>query len=118
LTREQTGKLFALLTELDAAEPRERRIEIASALLARRVASFATLTVEEASVLIDTLTRVTESERPGDYLAWIVQSGLAHLKLVESGEETPDARLMAGPWSDEPLPLDNDPDPDEEPRDE
>jgi len=116
MSREQTGKLFALLAQLEAGEPRERRIEVASGLLGRRVASFATLTVQEASVLIDTLTRVVESERPTDYLAWLVQSGIAHLELVESGAETSDAPVTAGPWGDdEPLPLD--PDPDEDPRD-
>ena len=100
ITRDQTGKLFALLTQLDASEPRERRLEIASALLSRRVASFATLTIEEASVVIDTLTHVTESDRPGEYLGWLVRSGLDHLALVEAGGDLPDAEVRTGPWTE------------------
>jgi hypothetical protein len=119
LTREQTGKIFALLTELGAGEPRERRIEVASALLARRVASFATLTVEEASVLIDTLTRVTESERPADWLSWVVKSGLDHLERIETGTDAEPAPVVEGPWGTDEPPADrHDPEPDEYPSDE
>ena len=113
LTREQTGKIFALLAELGANDTRDRRLEVASALLSRRVTSYATLTVEEASVLIDTLTRVTESERPADWLSWVVKSGLDHLERVESGEPEPEsAPVVEGPWSEEP-PTSLDPDPEE-----
>ena len=116
LSREQTGKLFALLSQLGAGEPRERRLEVASALLARRVSSFATLTVEEASVLIDTLTRVSESERPADWLQWVVKSGLDHLERLESGGPEPEsAPVVEGPWGADEPPADNEPDPDDDP---
>ena len=114
LTREQTSKIFALLAELGANETRERRLEVASALLSRRVTSYATLTVEEASVLIDTLTRVTQSERPADWLSWVVKSGLDHLERVEGDEPEPEsAPVVEGPWPVEEPPVAVDPEPDE-----
>lgn len=83
-SQEQQRHLFALLRDLGADEPRERRLQVAQALLARRVVTFAQLTSRDAAVLIDSLGRVKASDKPSEYLAWVVQSGLDHLTRLES----------------------------------
>ena len=93
-SREQQRLVFKLLGDLGAGEPRERRIEVVQSLIARRVESLAQISMREASVLIDTLTRCAQSQQPAQYLDWLVNSGLDHLRLVEaqtSGDELPDA---------------------------
>jgi hypothetical protein len=98
-SRDQQAKIFALLKDLDAVEPRERRIEIVQALIARRVQSSAQITTREASGLIDTLARVHDQRTPEQarqYLDWLVSSGLEHLQLVETGalDDQPDAAAL------------------------
>jgi hypothetical protein len=88
-SRDQQRLVFKLLGDLGAAEPRARRIEVVQALIARRVQSLTQITVREASVLIDTLTRVQDQRSPESarqYLAWLVGSGLDHLRLTETGD--------------------------------
>jgi hypothetical protein len=95
-SREQQRLIFKLLGDLGQSEPRERRIEITQALIARRVQSLAQVTIREASVLIDTLTRCAASADPAQYLDWLVNSGLDHLRLVESreGDDLPNADVQ------------------------
>jgi hypothetical protein len=96
-SRDQHRLVFKLLGDLGAAEPRDRRIEVTQALIARRVQSLTQVTIREASVLIDTLTRITEAGDPAQYLDWLVRSGIDHLRLVEQrgdGEPLPDADVV------------------------
>ena len=97
-SRDQQAHIYALLEQLGAKEPRARRIEIVQSLIARRIDSMARLTVTEASVLIDSLAQCIASNDPPAYLSWIVNAGLDHLALMETGEPTADADVLAGPW--------------------
>jgi hypothetical protein len=104
-TRDQHAKIFALLGDLDAAEPRERRIQIVQAIIARRVQSSAQITMREASVLIDTLARVHDQRTPEEarqYLAWLVSSGLVHLAASEEQPAREPAATTDDPGFDEP----------------
>jgi hypothetical protein len=72
-SRDQGRAVFALLGKLGYADvPRVERLQVASALVGREVASFNDLTRREASTLIDTLAILAESSDGGDQLAAIV----------------------------------------------
>jgi hypothetical protein len=77
----QRGKVFALLTELGAMHPRERRLAICAALVGRQLATTTELTRGEASGLIDTLARIQSSPDPQAELEWLVAHGTARVVL-------------------------------------
>jgi hypothetical protein len=101
-SREQQLKVFALLGAIGVRNDRPERMRVASAIIARRIESFAQLTASEASALMDTIERCLESSDPSGYLAYHVDAGEAHLALIESGREPRDADVVdLPPWDPE-----------------
>lgn len=87
LTAPQRAHLMGLFTQLGRMEPRALRLRTASGLVRRDLTSMAQLTKTEATALIDTLIRITESPDADAELDWLVTQGLNQLPL----QETPDA---------------------------
>jgi hypothetical protein len=77
----QRGKVFALLTDLGAMHPRERRLGIVSALVGRTLTTTTELTRREAAGLIDTLVRIAEAPDPAAELEWLSANGTARAVL-------------------------------------
>jgi hypothetical protein len=75
-SREQARMVFALLGEIDpelnAPENRDRRLALARVIVGKPVDSFNDLTVADASALIDTLARVSDSDDSGAYLEYLL----------------------------------------------
>lgn len=103
-TAGQRAQTMALLRAL-GVDGRDERMTITSALVGRRVESFAELDRAEVSTLIDTLNRVSRMADKRGYLDVLVSN--AGLPVDPDAQP---AQVMHGPWSpDNPQPA-NDPD--------
>lgn len=74
-TPAQVRHVWVLLRKLEVGGTREDRLRIAQAIIQRDVQTFADLTVTDAGRLITTLLLASESDKPRDYLRWLVDEG-------------------------------------------
>jgi hypothetical protein len=97
----QRGKVFALLSDLGAMHPRERRLAIVSALVGRVLTTTTELTRREAGGLIDTLARIQASPNTQAELDWLLGKGTAQVVLGATDANAPPGTeqpsLLGGP---------------------
>lgn len=74
-TQAQVRHVMVLLRRIGLGQTRDERLRITQAVVQRRVASFAQLTITDASRLITTLLLAAESDNPREYLRWLVDEG-------------------------------------------